>query len=74
MAKKHLDTTITCACGGKEFEPLAFGRNAVGRPEFRITCRQCGAIVEVGKTTYSLYRYLASAQPSVPFLKLFDLE
>ena len=62
-----------CACGSRDFEATFRGRNPLGRTEFRLTCRKCGAHRLVDKTTFALFHYLCRATPSRRFLKLFDL-
>jgi len=73
MAPKTLASNLICRCGSKDFETLAVTRNSIGRTEYRVACRACRNIVTVGKSTYALYRYVSTKQPSPSFLKLFDL-
>jgi hypothetical protein len=71
--KRKLSALPICVCGSRDFEARHRGRNALGRPEFRLACRKCGAEQLVDKTAYALFRYLGQTRPSIPFLKLFDL-
>ena len=74
MTQKNLDNVPVCKCGVRDFEPVFGGRNNLGRYEYRLVCRACGQVVTVSKSTFALFRYLNTHQPSTPFLKLFDLE
>jgi hypothetical protein len=74
MNQKKLGTVPICKCGGRDFETIFGGRNSVGRYEYRLGCRACGNVISVSKSTFALFRYLNTREPSAPFLKLFDLE
>jgi hypothetical protein len=62
-----------CTCGSRDFVAVFSGRNATGRAEFRLACRQCRSELHVDKTTFALFRYIGRHTPSRRFLELYDM-
>ena len=74
MKNIRLNSAPTCPCGGRKFRPAESGKHRNGRRFFAVACLRCGEKLEVSKSTFTLFGYLESRQPSQAFLELYNLE